>query len=386
MKDMFAEFNESQEDVASSTVSLQKSEATTVARRKLSEKMESLSESDKRQLEQIKKSIQPGNFASVQDYAKSTINITNQVVDNVLKAANSGALDSIGGDINNILMTAKKIDASQLVSASKSNNVLTRFFPFFFRTKERIVAQFTSLGDQIGKYAEEITKSLKVSEKSVQTLEEMKVACIKQYQQLEYLILAGRARAEELREEYDSDKAKMSAIPQDEIDALQLQELQRKEQFIDTLDKKVSNLEQAQQVVYLQIPQLTIMIKNGVDTRTEFQQIIDMTIPLWKQQFTQALIQEQQKRSSDLVKATKDFTNNMLMKSADDLKVTTLQIAEQGSRGLIDRNTLEHVQTQLIDTFNGVADIHRKTKEERLQVTQAISQLRVDFKNSLQNT
>ena len=386
MKDMFAEFNEIQEDVASSTVSLQKTEATTVARRKLTEKMESLSESDKRQLEQIKKSIQPGNFASVQDYAKSTINITNQVVDNVLKAANSGALDSIGGDINNILMTAKKIDASQLVSASKSNNVLTRFFPFFFRTKERIVAQFTSLGDQIGKYAEEITKSLKVSEKSVQTLEEMKVACIKQYQQLEYLILAGRARAEELREEYDSDKAKMSAIPQDEIDALQLQELQRKEQFIDTLDKKVSNLEQAQQVVYLQIPQLTIMIKNGVDTRTEFQQIIDMTIPLWKQQFTQALIQEQQKRSSDLVKATKDFTNNMLMKSADDLKVTTLQIAEQGSRGLIDRNTLEHVQTQLIDTFNGVADIHRKTKEERLQVTQAISQLRVDFKNSLQNT
>lgn len=386
MKDMFAEFNEIQEDVASSTVSLQKTEATTVARRKLTEKMESLSESDKRQLEQIKKSIQPGNFASVQDYAKSTINITNQVVDNVLKAANSGALDSIGGDINNILMTAKKIDASQLVSASKSNNVLTRFFPFFFRTKERIVAQFTSLGDQIGKYAEEITKSLKVSEKSVQTLEEMKIACIKQYQQLEYLILAGRARAEELREEYESDKAKMAAIPQDEIDALQLQELQRKEQFIDTLDKKVSNLEQAQQVVYLQIPQLTIMIKNGVDTRTEFQQIIDMTIPLWKQQFTQALIQEQQKRSSDLVKATKDFTNNMLMKSADDLKVTTLQIAEQGSRGLIDRNTLEHVQTQLIDTFNGVADIHRKTKEERLQVTQAISQLRVDFKNSLQNT
>lgn len=386
MKDMFAEFNEIQEDVASSTVSLQKTEATTVARRKLTEKMESLSESDKRQLEQIKKSIQPGNFASVQDYAKSTINITNQVVDNVLKAANSGALDSIGGDINNILMTAKKIDASQLVSASKSNNVLTRFFPFFFRTKERIVAQFTSLGDQIGKYAEEITKSLKVSEKSVQTLEEMKIACIKQYQQLEYLILAGRARAEELREEYESDKAKMTAIPQDEIDALQLQELQRKEQFIDTLDKKVSNLEQAQQVVYLQIPQLTIMIKNGVDTRTEFQQIIDMTIPLWKQQFTQALIQEQQKRSSDLVKATKDFTNNMLMKSADDLKVTTLQIAEQGSRGLIDRNTLEHVQTQLIDTFNGVADIHRKTKEERLQVTQAISQLRVDFKNSLQNT
>lgn len=386
MKDMFAEFNEIQEDAASSTVSLQKTEATTVARRKLTEKMESLSESDKRQLEQIKKSIQPGNFASVQDYAKSTINITNQVVDNVLKAANSGALDSIGGDINNILMTAKKIDASQLVSASKSNNVLTRFFPFFFRTKERIVAQFTSLGDQIGKYAEEITKSLKVSEKSVQTLEEMKIACIKQYQQLEYLILAGRARAEELREEYESDKAKMAAIPQDEIDALQLQELQRKEQFIDTLDKKVSNLEQAQQVVYLQIPQLTIMIKNGVDTRTEFQQIIDMTIPLWKQQFTQALIQEQQKRSSDLVKATKDFTNNMLMKSADDLKVTTLQIAEQGSRGLIDRNTLEHVQTQLIDTFNGVADIHRKTKEERLQVTQTISQLRVDFKNSLQNT
>jgi uncharacterized protein YaaN involved in tellurite resistance len=123
-----------------------------------------------------------------------------------------------------------------------------------------------------------------------------------------------------------------------------------------------------------------------MDSRSEFQQIIDMTIPLWKNQFTQALLQEQQTRASELVKNTKDFTNNMLKKSADELKATSLRIAEQGARGLIDRSSLEHVQKQLIDTVNGTLEIHRKAKEERLAVSQSIQQLRLDFKNSLQST
>ena len=358
--------------------------ADTSARAKLQEKMMTLCDSDKRQIEQLKRGINSDNFGSIQEFAKSTINITNSVVDNVLKAAKSSSMDDIGGGINNILMTAKKIDASQLVSASNSNT-LTRFLPWFFRSKERIVAQFSSLGEQIEKYSKEISDSLKASDTSIKTLEDMRVTCLKQYHQLDVVILTGRARAEELREEYEAEKIELNASDEnDSVDALRIQELSKKEQFIDTLEKKVSNLEQMQQVVYLQIPQLSIMVKNAVDTRNEFQQIIDMTIPLWKGQFTQALLQEQQKRSSDLVKVTKDFTNNMLKKTAEDLKMTSIQIAEQGSRGLIDKSTLEHVQSNLIATVQGVIAVHNKAKDERLQISQSITQLKVDFKNSLQ--
>jgi uncharacterized protein YaaN involved in tellurite resistance len=139
-----------------------------------------------------------------------------------------------------------------------------------------------------------------------------------------------------------------------------------------------------QQVAYLQIPQLALMVKNCVDNRNEFQQILDMTIPMWKQQFAMALQQDQQTRASNLIKSSKDFTNDMLRKSADSLKATSLQIAENGARGLIDRSTLEHVQNNLIQTIQGTLAIHNKAKEERTQIAQSIKTLRVDFKNSLQ--
>lgn len=355
------------------------------AREKYQMTLASLSESDKRQLEAAKKGLQPGNVTSIQEYGKSTINMTNGVVDQVLKTASSTSLDDIGGNINDILLTAKKIDAGELVAASKrSGNPLVRLLPWFFETKEKVVARFNSLGEQIGKTADEIKKALDSSTATIKTLEDMSSNCVQQYQQMDVLIIAARAQAEELREQYTISKEALARDPN--ADAIQLQQLNEDENFIDSLEKKISNMEQMQQVIYLNIPQLAMMRKNAIDTRSEFQQIIDMTIPLWKNQFTQALLQDQQTRSSELIKSTKDFTNNMLMKSADELKATSLRIAEQQARGLIDRKSLEHVQKQLIDTVNGTLEIHRKAKEERLQVSQSIQQLRLDFKNSLQGT
>lgn len=352
------------------------------AKRQYEAKLMTLSDSDRRQVEMIRRSIVPGDFKSIQDYAKTTIAANEKIVTDILHAANSTALDELGGGINQILASAREIDASQLVSAKSANNPIARIFPWFFNTKEKIVAKFNNMGEQIEKYSSEIQKTMKTTEGSIQMLENMGKSAINQYKQFEVHILTGKAAADEMRTDYVRELAEAKANPN--TDALVLQELSKKEQFIDTLEKKISNLEQMQQVAYLQIPQLALMVKNCVDNRNEFQQILDMTIPMWKQQFATALQQDQQSRASNLIKSSKDFTNDMLRKSADSLRTTSLQIAENGARGLIDRATLEHVQTNLIQTIQGTLAIHNKAKEERNQIAQSIQTLRVDFKNSLQ--
>lgn len=366
-----------------STAVVPTTDAISENRRKLEEKTRGLSVQDRSQIDSMKNSLVPGDFSSISKYAQGTNNITTQVVETVLKAANSTSLDAVGGGINNILMTAKKIDAKQLMNA-KHGNFLTKAIPWLFTTKERLVAQFSSLGEQIDKYSKEIAGSLKTTDDSIKLMEQMGKACIQQYNVLEVSILAGAVRAEELRKEFEAEQAEFKALPPDQVDPLRVQELQKKEQFIDTLEKQVSNLEQMQQVVYLQIPQLSMMVKNAVDTRTEFQQIIDMTIPLWKSQFTQALVLDQQQRAGELIKATKDYTNTMLRANADNLKTSTLQLAEQGARGLVDKETLEHVQSQLIQTIEGSLAIHNKARDSRAQISQSIDKLRLDFKTSLQ--
>jgi uncharacterized protein YaaN involved in tellurite resistance len=277
--------------------------------------------------------------------------------------------------------TAREIDASELASA-KTGNFITKIFPFIFNTKEKIVSRFNSLGTQIEKYSEEIKKNLNSSDEKMQMLENMGRTCIQQYKQLDLTILTGKAVLDDLTKEHARELAAEKAKA--DSDPLVLQELAKKELYIDSLAKRINNLEAHQQVTYLRIPQLAIMVKNVVDNKHELQQIVDLTIPMWKQSFAMALEQERQKRTSLLIKSSKDFTNDMMRRSADELKTTTLEIAQQSTRALVDKSTLEYVQTNLIQTFTGVQQIQQKARDERLQLTQSIAANRVEFKQSLQ--
>lgn len=353
---------------------------------KLMAKLAELNPSDRNQIEVIKQSLVPGDFKSIEGFAGQVTNVTNAVVEGVLKTANSTSMDQVGGGINNILLTAKKIDASSLVGASDKSSFLGKIVPWFNNSKEKIMAQFSSLGTQIDKYTEEIKKSMATTHQSISVMEDMGKQCVSQYNLLEGIILAGKVRLIEIREDLALEKQRFSSMNPADVDPLEVQNLQKKESFVDTLEKKVSNLEQMQQVIYLQIPQLTIMVKNAVDAKNEFQAIIDTTIPLWKSQFTQALILDQQKRAGEVIKATKDFTNQLLRDNAENLKVSTLQLAEQGSRGLVDQATLEHVQNNLISTIEGTLQIYAKASDSRKKMTESIEKMRLDFKDRLQNT
>lgn len=352
-------------------------------KQKLEAKMSALNSSDKNEIQKIKDSLNPADFNSINTYSGSVGNVTSGMVEGILKSANSTALDSIGGGVNNILMTAKQIDAKSLVGA-KSKTGLSKLLPWFFVTKERLMAQFSSLGTQIEKYAEEINKGMVTCKQSIVTMEGMGKDCVQKYNLLEGIILAGKVKIIELREALEIEKNAFKNMDPAQVDPLKIQELQKKENFVDTLEKKVSNFEQMQQVIYMQIPQLTVMIKNSVDAQNEFQAILDTTIPLWKSQFAQALILDQQKRAGEVIEATKNFTNDMMKSNADMLKDSTLKLAEQGARGLVDQSTLEHVQSQLISTIEGTLQIHQKASEQRKQMSESIGKMRLDFKAALQ--
>lgn len=349
---------------------------------KLTSKIASMTPQERSLFENTKRNIVAGDFGSISTYAQGTNSIAGGVVDSILKAAGSSDLDNIGGGVNKILITAKKIDAKQLTQAGPTN-WFKRMLPWIFVTKELLAAKFNSLGKQIDGYAKEIEANLKTSQDSIGIMETMGQECLQKYKFLEVSIMAGYARVHELTDEYEAEKAKLAAMRPEDIDPLQTQALQAKHQFIDTLEKQVSAQEQHQQVLYLQMPQLGMMIKNAVDSCTEFRQIIDLTIPLWKNQFAQALILEQQKKANEIIKDNKDFTNAMLKANADNLKTSTLQIREQAARGLIDRETLEYVQSQFIQTVEGAVSIHTKAKESRAQLSQSIDKMRLEFKSSM---
>ena len=360
---------------------------TSEEKTKLQNKLALFSPQDRTQLMAMKDSLVVTDVGSITKYASNVSEMTNQLTDNILKSVNASCLDDVmGTKINSILADAKRINGNSLRNVRTPGGIFMKIFPFLYQTKEKVLAQFSTMATQIQKTADEIKKSMVQASGDIKTMEQLGKTCVQQYNMLDAMVVAGHIREQELREEVATEKAEFEATPKDELDPLKFQDLQKKINFVDTLGKKISNLEQVQQVIYIQIPQLETMIKNSVDSVNEFQTILDTTIPVWKTSFTQAIIIDSQQRNAELTKAAKDFTNEQLKKNATNLKIASIEIAKQGARGIVDPETIQHMQDELVAQITGCMDIYKTAATQRKELSTKIETMRIEFKQSLQGT
>lgn len=353
-------------------------------RAKAEAKLAALVGQDRSHVMALKNSLVPTDFGSINKFAMAVSGSSGQVVDAMLKQVQADKLSGVSGGINNILMQAKQINANDLRN-TRATGFLTRMFPFIFTTKEKVLARFASAATQIERTSQEIQKSMVQCEQDIKTMEQMGQNCVKQYNQYEAMIAAGHLQILDLRDEIAAEQAEYAALPPDQVDPLKTQALQTKINFVDTLDKKISNLEQIQQVVYIQIPQLGLMIKNNVDISNEFRTILDQTIPLWKTLFAQEIMLDAQKKNVETIKVAKDFTNAQLVAISENLKTTTLEIGKQNARGMIDPETIKTVQDNFVQTLTGTLEQYRVASENRKKLSGEIEQMRIEFKQNLQN-
>lgn len=342
----------------------------------------SLTEEEKKSKGELKSAIVPGDFSTISSFANYATNMSNNIAESILSVASSKSLNNICGNINNVLINVKKIDGRRLITSKKAN-WFTRALPgWLVSTKEHVVAQFSTLGEQVDKYSEEIKNNLKSSGESIKMMEQMGQNAKEQYRSLGIAISAGKEKLDELYAEF---KQKQAQLEQDvDPDPMDIQNLQRLESFLNVLDKKVSNLEQMQHTIYLNMPQLSLMITNEMNAQVELNQIIETTIPLWKQQLSQALVVDSQRQTAEVIEQNKDFTEQLLKKNADNLKSNTVKILKQGSRGMVSAETLNYVQKQLIETLDESIKITQETKKLRLEASKSVESMRLSFKSEMQ--
>lgn len=355
---------------------------------KLETKLATLSPTDRNQLMAMKATLNPGDFGSISKYASQVNGVGDQVVNAVLQTVRADKLANVSGDINKILMTAKGINADSLRNAPDSSGVvgfLSKMFPFIWKTKEQILARFNTMAGQIDRTAKEINGAMVQCHSDIKTMEQMGRNCVQQYNMFEAMIVAGKLRHMELADEVVAEQEAYKNMPPDQVDPLKYQELQKKINYVDTLGKKISNMEQAQQVIYIQIPQLQLMVKNSTDNANEFQTILDTTIPIWKTSFTQAIMIDKQQKDAAMIKDVKDFTNDLLKKNATNLKTASIDIAKQGARGIVDVDTLQHMQSEFIQTIQSCMDTYHNSAQQRKELSGKIETMRIEFKNSLEN-
>jgi uncharacterized protein YaaN involved in tellurite resistance len=111
-----------------------------------------------------------------------------------------------------------------------------------------------------------------------------------------------------------------------------------------------------------------------------------LTIPLWKQQMVLALGLNRQQEALELQKSVTDATNDMLKRTSEMMKDQAIDIEEQSQRGLVDLETLEKTNRDLIDTIQGVLRVQDEGRAKRALVEKRMEALTGELRTALTDT
>ena len=200
------------------------------------------------------------------------------------------------------------------------------------------------------------------------------------FKELSMYIAAGEKKLDEVRSTELvklQDIAEKSGLPEDAQAAKDLTE--KCERF----EKKSTDLKLTRTISLQNGPQIRLIQNADMMMSDKIQSTINNTIPLWKNQMVLALGVSHAEEAAKAQKLVSDATNEMLKKNADLLKQATVDTAKENERLIVDIDTLQHTNDQLISTISEVIQIQEDGAKRRKEAEAELTRIEGELKNKL---
>ncbi len=257
------------------------------------------------------------------------------------------------------------------------------FFGFFKK-------QSSKIENMKNKYAkaevnvEKITDALEQHQvrlmKDSAMLDKMYEQNLNYFKELTMYILAGKKKLEETRNGKLlelQNKAAMSGLPEDAQVAKDLDEK------CNRFEKKLHDLELTRTISMQTAPQIRLIQNNDTSMVEKIQTTIVNTIPLWKSQMVLALGIAHSTEAAQAQKQVTDLTNELLRKNAETLHMATVETAKASERGIVDIETLQKTNADLIQTLDDVMRIQKEGREKRQAAELEMRKMEDELKKKL---
>ena len=130
-------------------------------------------------------------------------------------------------------------------------------------------------------------------------------------------------------------------------------------------------------------PQIRMVQSNDTVMAEKIQSTIVNTIPLWKNQMVIAMGENHSAQAAKAQKEVTDMTNQLLLSNAQKLKQTTVDIRRESERGIVDIETLQHTNEQLVSTLDEVVNIQREGAQKRKEAEVELGRIEGELKQKL---
>ena len=107
------------------------------------------------------------------------------------------------------------------------------------------------------------------------------------------------------------------------------------------------------------------------------------TITLWKSQMVLALGIAHSTEAAQAQSQVSDLTNELLRKNAEKLHMASVETAKESERGIVDMETLQKTNADLIQTLDDVMKIQKEGREKRQAAEAEMVRMENDLKAKL---
>lgn len=334
-----------------------------------------LSDEEKKLIDKINHDINIENSTSVLEYGAEAQTKIAKFSDSVLEGVKNKSTGEVGNVLTDLVAEIKSFDSN----VSESNN---KFLTFFRGTKKqltKLIARYNTIENNIDKIEKNLEEHRIQMLKDIIIFDEMYKKNLEYFKDISLYIIAGDKKIEELNLELKRLQEK-AAQTKEQLDAQNVNDM---ENMINRFEKKIHDLKTTRIISIQMAPQIRLLQNNESELIEKIQSSLTNTIPLWKNQIVLALGITNSKQALDAQHALSDATNELLQKNSELLKQGSIEIAQESERAIIDIQTLNKTNQNILETLDQVIKIHSEGKQKRLEAEKELIVIEEDLKKKL---
>ncbi len=335
-----------------------------------------LSPEEQQMVNDFAEKIDITNSQMVLQYGAASQKKLSDFSDNALSRVKTKDMGETGELITNLITELKGFDANE----QKDKGFFSNLFRKTSYNIESMKTRYEKADVNVERIKAQLEDHQVVLMKDITMLDKMYQLNLVYFKELTMYILAGKKKLEQVRStelKEANEKAQRTQLPEDAQAARDLADL------CDRFEKKLYDLQLTRNISIQMGPQIRLIQANDTMMAEKIQTTIVNTIPLWKNQMVLALGMAHSQEAMAAERAVTDATNELLRKNAAALKQGTIDIAKESERGVVDMETLQQTNRELISTLDELNKIRADGKAKRAAAEQELGRIEGELRAKL---
>lgn len=322
--------------------------------------------------------VDVNDSTQILQFGAAAQNKISEFSDSVLQSVKTKSTGEVGDLLSELVVQVKDFDTNMPETLNPKG--LQAIFFNVQKQIEKIIAKYNKVETNVSKIEKQLeTQKIRML-KDITIFDTMYEKNLEYFKELSLYIIAGEKKLEELKNVVLPELQKQAEESGEQADVQKVNDMLN---TINRFEKKIYDLKTTRIISIQMAPQIRLIQNNDSELVEKIQSSLINTIPLWKNQIVIALGLANSKSALNVQKSVSETTNDMLKKNSEMLKQGTIQIAEESEKAIVNVETLQQTNKDIIETLDKVLEIHENGRAKRVEAEKTLVNIEQELKQKM---